>query len=295
MSLRAALLFSLSRRLLPSPALRTVDFSAYARWREASLSASWQSFADEDVAGRDVLDFGCGDGELGLYLARTKSPRTIVGIDLNEPALERARAALAAASESIPRTTRVEFRQGTELGMPVPDESIDTLVAFDCLEHVMAPAEIFREWFRVLRPGGKALLEWYPFKGPWGPHMEALIPVPWAHVLFGERAMFAAAARIYDLPQFVARHWDLHPNGKKKPNKWRQWSTFREQGYVNQLDVPQFKTMAEHAGFIIGRLERRSFSGPAWRKAVGRALAGLPYIGDYFVSYTIIEMIKPRP
>jgi hypothetical protein len=42
--------------------------------------------------------------------------------------------------------------------------------------------------------------------------------VPWAHYLFGQRAMFAAAASIYDDPAFVPRHWDLDEHGHKKPN-----------------------------------------------------------------------------
>ena len=85
----------------------------------------------------------------------------------------------------------------------------------------MSPESILRDWFRVLRPNGRCLIEWFPFKGPGGPHMESLIPIPWAHVIFGERAMFRAAEMIYDLPEFVPRHWDLDERGKKKPNKWR--------------------------------------------------------------------------
>jgi len=57
---------------------------------------------------------------------------------------------------------------------------VDTLLAFDCLEHVMSPLPILQDWYRVLRPGGRCLIEWFPYKGPWGPHMESLIPIPWA-------------------------------------------------------------------------------------------------------------------
>ncbi|MBX3601536.1 MAG: class I SAM-dependent methyltransferase [Rubrivivax sp.] len=290
MTFRSSLLFALSRWRLPAPAKRTVDYGAYQDWRRQSLSASWSSFADAAVHGKDVLDFGCGDGALSLFLAAEKSPRSVVGVDLQRDALDRAREALARTS--VPRSVHVDFVQGTVDGMPLPEASVDVVVAFDCLEHVMAPLPILQEWHRVLRPGGRCLLEWFPFKGPWGPHMESLIPVPWAHVIFGERAMFRAAEQVYDLPEFVPRHWDLDADGRKKPNKWRQWSSFKEQGYVNELDIRSFRSLVGQAGLEIERLETRSFGGGAPRRVLGRMLMSLPLLGEYFVSYTVIQLVK---
>jgi SAM-dependent methyltransferase len=158
------------------------------------------------------------------------------------------------------------------------------------MEHVMEPGEVLQEWRRVLVPGGRYLLEWFPYKGPWGPQMESLIPVPWAHVVFGERAMLEAAAQIYDHPAFVPRHWDLDDRGRKMPNKWRAWRSFKEQGYINKLGIPEFRRLAESAGFAIDRLELHSFDGGALRRAIGGALMHLPLIGEYFVSYSVIEL-----
>jgi hypothetical protein len=123
--------------------------------------------------------------------------------------------------------------------------------------------------------------------------MDSLIPVPWAHVLFGQKAMFRAAERLYDLPQFVPRHWDLDANGKKRPNKWKQWSSFREQGYINELDVRTFRSLVEQAGLEIARLDMHSFSGSLLRRAVGSTLMKMPLIGEYFVSYTTIQLVRP--
>lgn len=188
----------------------------------------------------------------------------------------------------------IDFVVGEHEKIPVPDASIDTLLAFDCLEHVMSLESILGEWHRVLREGGRCLIEWFPFKGPWGPHMETLIPVPWAHVVFGERAMFRAAEMIYDLPEFVPRHWDLDEYGRKKPNKWRAWSSFSEQGYINELDVSGFTHLANNAGFEIARLESHSFSGSRLRRTLGRALMNIPHVGEYFISHTIMELIRRR-
>lgn len=290
MDIRTRLCYELSRRRMRPPEERNADHEAYGDWRHDSLSQSWSAFDDDRVAGKDVLDFGCGAGPLTLYLAREKKPRSILGVDISEPGINKARARLAGMA--VPPGVQVEFRLGSTDVLPVPDASFDTLLAFDCLEHVMSPAAIMRDWRRVLRPGGRCLIEWFPYKGPWGPHMEALIPIPWAHVVFGENAMMRTAEAIYDLPEFVPRHWDMDENGMKKPNKWRQWSSFAEQNYINKLDIPAFRKIAADAGFRIDRFERHSFGGSAARQRVGKSLMGLPGIGEYFVSYVIIELVR---
>ena len=291
MGLRTRACYALSRRMLKAPEARTAERGAYGDWRSAHLSASFAAFDDSHVAGRDVLDFGCGAGPLALYLAAHKAPRSIVGVDISREAIDAARAALCEAR--IPGGTEIRFVEGATDALPFDDRAFDTLLAFDCVEHVMQPAPILREWFRVLRPGGRCLLEWFPYKGPWGPHMESLVPIPWAHVVFGERAMFRAAERIYDLPDFVPRHWDVDDAGQKRPNKWRAWSSFEEQGYINQLDIRTFEQLALAAGFTIPRLERRSFLGSLPRRAAGRGLMSLPLIGEYFVSSVCIELERP--
>ncbi|MDD5035626.1 MAG: class I SAM-dependent methyltransferase [Methylococcaceae bacterium] len=276
---------------MPPPTERTIDYGAYGDWRHDSLSKSWSAFSDSNILDKEVLDFGCGDGPLSLFLAQEKRPRRIVGVDLNAMGIMRAKAALA--QTQLPEGIDVEFLLGSTDQLPVTDQSFDTLLAFDCLEHVMSPREILRDWYRVLRPGGRCLIEWFPYKGPWGPHMENLIPIPWAHVIFGECAMFRAAEKIYDLPEFIPRHWDLDEEGKKKPNKWRAWSSFEEQAYINKLDIPTFQTLAQEVGFQITRHELHSFGGSRVRQAIGRRMMNVPLLGEYFVSYVIIELTRP--
>ena len=274
------------------PAERTIDYGKYEDWRNDSLSESWSAFSDSDITGKDVLDFGCGDGPLSFFLAKEKRPQRILGVDINASGIERARASLA--KSGVNESVDIDFVLGETDQLPVPDESFDTLVAFDCLEHVMSPASILNDWYRVLRPGGRCLIEWFPYKGPWGPHMAALIPIPWAHVFFGERAMFRTAEMIYDLPEFVLRHWDLDECGNKKPNKWRAWSSFKEQGYINKLAVGTFRHLARDAGFQIARHELHSFGGSRIRQAIGRMLMNTPIVNEYFVSFVIIELLRPE-
>jgi SAM-dependent methyltransferase len=274
------------------PQKRSADYGTYYDWRCDSLSKSWSAFDDSRVMGKNILDFGCGEGQLSIFLAQNKQPRRIIGVDISVSAINGAIASLANAV--IPEGVKVEFALSSTYKLPVPEQSFDTLLAFDCFEHVMSPGAILRDWHRVLRPGGRCLIEWYPYKGPWGPHMEDLIPIPWAHVIFGERAMFRAAEAIYDLPEFVPRHWDLDDDRRKKPNKWCSWSSFEEQNFINKLDLPTFQQLAKDAGFKIDRLELHSFGGSAIRQFIGRALMRMPIVGEHFVSFAIIELVRPN-
>lgn len=292
MSIRSNILFNISRRRLSKSETRTVDYEAYQEWRRESLSNSWNAFENVDIDGKNILDFGCGDGALSIFLAKNKTIASVIGIDIDSAAIDRAKSALTDAS--LPHSVKIEFRLGTTDGLPVPEKSVDLLIAFDCLEHVMSPLPVFCDWYRVLRPGGKCLLEWFPYKGPWGPHMESLIPVPWAHFLFGEKAMLRTAEQLYELPQFTPKHWDLDEHGNKKPNKWKQWSSFKEQGYLNELDLKTFRDLVKASGLEISRLEKTSFSGSPVRKIIGNLLTKIPIVGEYFIYYTTIELYRPK-
>lgn len=289
MDLRTRLCLTISQRLARPAMTRTVAYDAYQRWRATALEDEWRLFSDAHVTGRSLLDFGCGDGQLSLFLGTTRSPERIVGVDLIPASIERARIQAEHASLNCP----VSFRVGSAARIPVDDQSVDTVLAFDCLEHVMEPLAILREWYRVIRPGGVCLLTWCPFKGPWGAHMESLIPVPWAPLLFGEKAVFQTAASLYDMPSFESRHWDLEPDGQKKPNKWRRWSSFAEQHYLNELDFRTLRGLTDEVGFRIDRLEGQPWAGSTLRRQAGRILMGLPMVGEYFVSKALVELRKP--
>ena len=290
LSLRGRLCLAISRPYLRRPVPQeTVALDDYKAYRDDSLTTSWRRFSDADVNGRDVLDFGCGNGPLSLFLAATRTPRSITGVDLYADAIGHAEAALA-AMDTAPAMP-VRFLTGTAERIPVEDASADTLLAFDCMEHVMDPAAILAEWHRVLRPGGKALIEWYPYAGPHGPHMDSFIPIPWAHHLFGERAMFETCEALYDDPAFRPRHWDLDDAGAKLPNKWRQWRSFAEQGYINQLSTRDFRRMAKDAGFSFARYERHGvLSNKPGIAPATRALCALPLVRDYITSHVIVEL-----
>lgn len=290
MGIRERLCFEISRRLLRPPDPHTADFDAYGKWRTEELAAQWQHFSDGEIQGMDVLDFGCGMGNLCYLLARLE-PKKIIGVELNPIHVEWLEDLRRKSSQ--PEAAFIQFVQGSKDSLPFADASFDTLLAFDCVEHIMEPEGIMREWFRVLRPGGKVLIWWSPYRSPWGPHMEAVVPIPWAHVIFGERAVMRTAARIYDLEEFAPRPWHFDADGRRKPNVWREWSTFQEQGYINQLTVAAFHEIVGRIGFHVARFDAHGFKGTPVRKLIGATLVRVPILGEYMTSYYIVECAKP--
>lgn len=292
MSVRGAICYRISKALMRPPEVRGIEEDRYSDWRVDEMVRSWSYFSNESIEGRDILDFGCGDGPLSLHLVETAAPRSIVGVDLDERAIARARAALASQRRQnwscIPG-----FRASEPTRIPIEATSVDTILAFDCVEHILDPGTIMAEWRRVLRPGGRVLIEWCPFKGPWGPHMHNLIPIPWAHVLFGERALFECAERIYDDPQYVPRHWDFDEQGLRRPNSWRTSRRFSQAGYLNQLDVEGFKGLAHDAGFTVERFDAKGIGADGVKHAMGQVLLAIPWTREYATSFVICELVAP--
>jgi SAM-dependent methyltransferase len=100
-----------------------------------------------------ILEVGCGTG--GLLAAADSAERSIVGIDIALRWLVVARARLKAYEADIPLIGADAEK------LPWPDASFDAVVADSIVEHLSDAACAFREWARVVRPGGRLLL-WSP-------------------------------------------------------------------------------------------------------------------------------------
>jgi SAM-dependent methyltransferase len=98
-----------------------------------------------------VLDFGCGPG----FLARAVSPhvRQVVATDISRGVLACARGLNAAPN------IRYQHNSSTDL-RGVADASIDLLYSFAVIQHLRKEyaALFFKEFARVLRPGGRGVV-----------------------------------------------------------------------------------------------------------------------------------------
>jgi SAM-dependent methyltransferase len=99
---------------------------------------------DGCLAGRRVLDIGCSSGVITALIAATAG--STMGIDVDEPALARARA--------VADPPRLEFRKMSADALDFPNESFDVVVCNQMYYWLEDPSRLMAEIDRVLARGG---------------------------------------------------------------------------------------------------------------------------------------------
>jgi SAM-dependent methyltransferase len=118
-----------------------------ARLGELTNDAFIQFLAIEP--GSSVLDVGCGLGILTRRVAQFAGGGTVWGV-------ERSAVQLARAVCDLPN---LHFREADALALPFDDNSFDVAYCRYLLEHVSDPLQVLKEMRRVLKPGGRVLVQ----------------------------------------------------------------------------------------------------------------------------------------
>lgn len=105
-------------------------------------------FARELCRGQDVLDVASGEGYGAALLAPIA--RTVTGVEIDP-------ASVAHAARSYQRDN-LAFVRGDARALPLGSASVDVVVSFETLEHLVEHELFLREVKRVLRPGGLLVL-----------------------------------------------------------------------------------------------------------------------------------------
>jgi len=95
----------------------------------------------------DIVDVGCGTGEITRRLAERYPQARLIGLDILESNLQIARAGEAQAA-------RIDYRQGDAYALALADHSVDLLVCRHVSQAVPDFPLVLAEFSRVLRPGG---------------------------------------------------------------------------------------------------------------------------------------------
>ncbi len=101
---------------------------------------------------RRILDVGCGAGNMAHHLAHYGQ---VIGVDPHPRPL------------AVARQRGLTVLQASGEQLPFPEDCFDLVALLDTVEHIEPELQVFQEAFRVLRPGGKAIITVPAFMWLW--------------------------------------------------------------------------------------------------------------------------------
>lgn len=110
----------------------------------ASLCRFWKT------GPRDVLDAGSGNGYFA-WLAYQSGAR-VVALNVEAEQVQRAREFLIGFRGADPQ--RLSIEQYNLYDLPQETRTFDEIICFEVLEHLRRDADVVRQFYRLLRPGG---------------------------------------------------------------------------------------------------------------------------------------------
>ena len=142
--------------------------------------------------GQTVLDLGSGGGIDCFMAARQVGPTGhVIGVDMTPEML-----AKAERNKATVGLENVEFRRGTIEALPVADATVDVILSNCVINLSPDKAAVFREAYRVLRPGGRLAVSDMVTVGQFSPQERADMSA-WAGCVTGAEdvATYAGAMR----------------------------------------------------------------------------------------------------
>jgi SAM-dependent methyltransferase len=128
------------------------------------------------VRGKDVLDFGCGEGNEAVDVA-LHGARRVVGLDLYDKWID----ASTRLAESRGVASRCFFGRQW-------DEPVDVILSIDSFEHFSDPADILRRMRALIKSDGCILASFGPtWYHPLGGHFFSVFP--YSHLVCSESAL----------------------------------------------------------------------------------------------------------
>jgi SAM-dependent methyltransferase len=144
-----------------------------------------------------VLEIGCGQGSMGVRLARRAA--SYLGVEPDEGSYAIARPVIEAAGGAVLNSTHA--------GVPA-GRRYDLVCAFEVLEHIEDDTAALREWVELVRPGGHLMLSVPAWPARFGPadvmagHYRRYTP--------GQLATLARTAGLAE-PQVTLYNWPIGP------------------------------------------------------------------------------------
>lgn len=158
--------------------------------------------------GQTVLDLGSGGGIDCFLAAKKVGPEgKVIGVDMTATMIEKARSNKAKVGAE-----NVEFRLGEIEHLPAADNSVDVILSNCVINLSPDKPQVFREAFRVLRPGGRLAVTDIVTDGPLPEEIRQDMNA-WAACVAGalDVADYVAAIKEAGFVDVTARPVELNP------------------------------------------------------------------------------------
>ena len=175
---------------------------AYSRWEHHWGKEFARLYMEPagDLAGKRVLDVGCGLG--GKTVAYAEAGAQATGTDILETN------AVQSLDYAARHGAEVAIFVADAAALPVHEGAFDTVVANDAMEHFSAPEQALAEMRRALRAGGAIWVFFTPHYSPLGSHLYDYIYTPWCHLLFSRTQLERAIRAVVTERAASARNGD---------------------------------------------------------------------------------------
>ena len=215
---------------------------SYSQWEYERAPKALGHFAKafderERLENKHVLDIGAGAcGKSVYYLSRGAKSVTAIDIVTDYKKQAEEFAALHGVEDKF------SFKVCDAADMPFEENSFDSVIMNDAMEHVALPAKVLDEVFRVLKPRGRLYINFPPYNHPYGAHLTDTIAIPWVHLFFNEQALISAykksVSELDDAEKRISFRISKDENGKEYFS------------YINKMSARRFKDICERSSLI---------------------------------------------
>ena len=258
---------------LQNDGVKTYSMWQYEKGAETIKNFMNYTTKEEMMEGKTVLDIGCGAAGKSLYYASLGAEK-VHGVDV----VEHYEAESTALAEKLGLSDRIEFHLCDAAKLVFPENTFDTIIMNDSMEHVAQPEKVLEQCERVLKHGGKLYVNFCPYYHPYGAHLSDAIGIPWVHMFFGETTMIEAYKElIKGLPDEESR---LEFRFSKNENGVETIS------YINHMTIKRFKKVFKTSGMSIRYYNEIPL------RSIFKILAKLPLLKEMFVKMTVCVLEK---
>ncbi len=251
---------------------------SYAMWQyeqgERTIEFFLKKFDIKEMfEGKTVIDIGCGAGGKSVYYASCGAEK-VYGLEI----LEKYRDEAESLAKSVGMEEKFQFVAGDSAALPFDDNTADTIIVNDAMEHVANPEKTLSEMLRVLKKGGKIYINFPPYHHPFGAHLSDAVYIPWVHLFFSEKTLISAYKDLVgNLPDGAERirfRISENENGKEYFS------------YINKMTIHRYKKILKKMKITpnyYSEVPLRGFFAP---------LTHVPFIKEMFVKMVVCVIEK---